>query len=205
MTLRHDPTRTPSGSQEGGQDAEAELVVQARRGDAAALERLLAPHLSHALAVARRITGSTGDAEDLVQDACLRAIEQLHRFTPGRPFGPWFLRLLMNLGFNQHKASLVRATEPLEETHHPSRSDPLAEAEASDFRGRFAAAIDALPPRQRVIVMMFEVDGYSGAEIATTLGISVDTVRWHLHEARHALRRVLAVFEPARRPRSDDA
>ena len=53
-------------------------------------------------------------------------------------------------------------------------------------RARFATAVDQLSPRQRTIVIMFEVDGYSGAEIAAMLGISADTVRWHLHHARAA-------------------
>jgi len=148
--------------------------------------------------VARRFTGSRTDAEDLLQDACLRAIEQIDRFTPGRPFGPWFLRLLINLGLNQHKAARVRATEVLEEEQHAAAADPLRDAEVSEFRSRFAAAVDRLPPRQRVIVLMFEVDGYSGAEIAAALGVSANTVRWHLHEARETLRRTLAEFHPAR-------
>jgi RNA polymerase sigma-70 factor (ECF subfamily) len=194
VTLPPDNARNASSSEDDTGGAETELVTLALSGDAAAFERLLAPQLPRAFVVARRVAGSSSDAEDLVQDACLRALEQLHRFTPGRPFGPWFLRLLINLGLNKHKAARIRANEPLDEMHHASSADPVADLEASEFNARFTEAVEALSPRQRVVVMMFEVDGHSGAEIAETLGISADTVRWHLHEARAALRTSLRKF-----------
>jgi len=196
----------PSPLSGRGDDAardEAELVALAQGGDAAAFDRLFAPHLSRAFLVARRIVGSRVDAEDLVQNACLRAIEQLGRLTPGNPFGPWFLRLLINVGLNHHKAERIRATESFDEEHHSSTNDPHRNAEQSEFRLRFAQAVERLPPRQRVIVMMFDVDGQSGADIASALGISADTVRWHLHAARAALRSSLSEFGPTTKKEGD--
>jgi RNA polymerase sigma-70 factor (ECF subfamily) len=55
-----------------------------------------------------------------------------------------------------------------------------------------AAALEQLPERQRMVVQLFELDGFSGAEIAEMLGVSPGTVRWYLHEARQSLRRMLA-------------
>ncbi|MCU0636762.1 MAG: hypothetical protein MUE41_17970 [Gemmatimonadaceae bacterium] len=80
---RERPLTTSSASV----DDEGALVSRALAGDGRALGQLLAPHLSRALVLARRIAPTRDDAEDLVQDACVRAMEQLERFTIGRPFG----------------------------------------------------------------------------------------------------------------------
>ena len=203
MTAHPDHPSPLSGRGDDAARDEAELVALARGSDATAFDRLFAPHLSRAFLVARRIAGSRADAEDLLQNACLRAIEQLDRLTPGHPFGPWFLRLLINVGLNHHKAARVRATESFDEAQHSSTSDPHRDAESSEFRSRFASAVERLPRRQRVIVMMFDVDGQSGAEIASALGISADTVRWHLHAAREALRSSLSEFNPTAKMEGD--
>jgi RNA polymerase sigma factor (sigma-70 family) len=173
-------------------EEEGALVTRALAGDERALGQLLAPHLSRALVLARRIAVSRADAEDLVQDACIRAMEQLDRFTVGRPFGPWFNRVLINLGLNQRRSAKLRSTESIEDGQFASSTDPHRDAESAEIRRRFAEAVDELPPRQRSIVYLFEVDGFSSAEIAEELGISQETVRWHLHAARTTLRRRLA-------------
>jgi RNA polymerase sigma-70 factor, ECF subfamily len=171
---------------------EGALVRRALDGDERALGQLLAPHLERALMLARRIAPTRADAEDLVQDACIRAMEQLDRFTIGRPFGPWFNRVLINLGLNQRRSTRRRATESIDTEQLASTSDPHRDAESAEIWRRFAEAVDALPPRQRTIVYLFEVDGVGSAEIAADLGISQETVRWHLHAARTSLRRRLA-------------
>lgn len=176
---------------------EAGLVGRARAGDAEAFGALVAPHLDQAAGTARRLMRTQEDAEDLVQQACLRAIEQLDRFQLGRPFGPWFHRLLTNLGLNQLKSARVRQAAPLDEHQPASTDDPLQQVEDAEIRRRFADAVNALSPRQRLIVFRFDVDGCSGAEIAEELGISAQTVRWHLHEARATLRRRLADLRPS--------
>jgi RNA polymerase sigma-70 factor, ECF subfamily len=173
------------------------LVRRAQDGDSAALHQLFSAHLDQAMRTARRLMSSREEAEDLVQQACLRAIEQLDRFTLGRPFGPWFHRVLTNVGLNRLKAARVRAADIFDESFHASGADPLRDVEEQEIRVRFAEAMDALSPRQRLIVFRFDVDGCSGAEIADELGISPQTVRWHLHEARATLRERLADFRPS--------
>ena len=68
-------------------------------------------------------------------------------------------------------------------------------APPTELRERLRRAMDALPERQRVIVELFELEGFGGPEIAEILEISDGTVRWHLHEARKTLRRALAPYE----------
>ena len=173
---------------------ERELVDRVKRGDATAYDALVRRHLARATTVARRLLGNVQDAEDLVQEAFIRALERISTFDVNRAFAPWFFRLLINTGLNARKARALRAAEP-DRGDYPSRAaSPLELAEREDLRERFQAALASLSPRQRLVVSMFEVDGLSTAEIAESLGISRETVRWHHHQARQTLRQALAAF-----------
>jgi RNA polymerase sigma-70 factor, ECF subfamily len=165
-------------------------------GDAAAFSELLVPLLPRALQLARRQLRNPHDAEDLVQEAALRALERLHQFDRTRNFAPWFFRLLMNLGSNKREAIALRTHEELLPESASVASGVDQGAERAEFCEAFQAAVAALPPRQRSIVMLFDVDGYSGAEIAELLDVSAETVRWHLHSARKTLRLALQRFQP---------
>ena len=182
-----EPTRESAADAE-----ETALVDRARRGDPAAFDALVRRHLPGALVAAERLMGDRSDAEDLVQDAFLRALDRLPLLDPTRPFGPWFFTLLRNLGINQLRARKVRYTEP--ESLNAASSDALPDEEMvrAEVRERFDAALAALTPRQREIVMLFEVEGWKGAEIAEHLGLTPENVRWHLHQAKKSLRVSLA-------------
>ncbi len=178
-----EPTREPATDAE-----ETALVDRATRGDPAAFDALVRRHLPGALVAAERLLGDRADAEDLVQDAFLRALDRLPLLDPNRPFGPWFFTLLRNLGINQLRAKRVRHTEPeLLDAASPDAL-PDEEMERAEVRERFDAALAALTPRQREIVMLFEVEGWKGAEIAEHLGLTPENVRWHLHQAKKSLR-----------------
>ncbi len=175
---------------------EAEFVEAARAGDAAAFDALVCLHMRRAFAVAYRVMGHRQDAEDLAQDAFVAALTRLDTFEAGRPFGPWLLRIVVNRGINMRKARALRHTEPLPAVLTTNGASPLEAAERSELRDRLARALARLPDEQRWIVELFEVDGFTGPEIATMLNMAEGTVRWHLHQARQSLR---AVLEPLAR------
>jgi RNA polymerase sigma-70 factor (ECF subfamily) len=131
------------------------------------------------------------DADDLVQDAFLRALERIGTFDASRPFEPWFTRLLVNLGRDLHRKQIVRRSEPTDPALIPGGARPDREAERSELRDSLAQALAALPERQRLVVTLFEIDGRSTEEIAGMLSVSQVTVRWHLHQARRTLRTAL--------------
>jgi RNA polymerase sigma-70 factor (ECF subfamily) len=186
----------PSASDEVTVAEDRDLIERVRAGDASAYDALVRRHLARATSIARRLLGNIEDAEDLVQEAFMRALDRLESFDTTRAFAPWFYRLLINAGINARKARTLRAAEP-ERGDAPSRgASPLELTERREIRERFATALAALPPRQRLVVSMFEVDGLSTTEIAESLGISPETVRWHHHQARHALRATLAALRP---------
>ena len=169
-----------------------QLVERVRSGDEAAFGELVTRHLSRAYAVAYRLLSHREDAEDAVQDAFATLLTRLDTYDATRPFAPWFYRMVANRCGNLRDAREVRRTEALaEELVAAPRRDA---AEQAQLRDRLAAALAALPERQRAIVQLFEVDGFSGAEIAELLDMPAGTVRWNLHEARRALRERLVEF-----------
>jgi RNA polymerase sigma-70 factor (ECF subfamily) len=174
-------------------EEERRIVDRVQHGDVAAFDLLVRRYVGRALIVARRVTGNTHDAEDLVQDSFMRALERIASFDNTRPFAPWFFRVLTNTGLNARRARALRMTEPeaLDAASRDAGPDELMER--LEVRERFEAALAALPARQRLIVSLYEVDELSSADIADMLGVTQETVRWHLHQARRALRVALAV------------
>ena len=170
---------------------DAALVERVRSGDVDAYDALVRRHLPRAHAVAYRLLGHREDAEDLVQDAFIQALDRIDSFDSERPFGPWFFRILTNRGLNMRQSRAVRAVSEIPEDAASGGDSPERSAEREELRSRLREAVGALPERQQLIVQLFEIDGWTSAEFARTLGISDGTVRWHVHEARLALREAL--------------
>jgi RNA polymerase sigma-70 factor (ECF subfamily) len=172
---------------------EAEAIGRVQAGDTAAFDPLVRRYMRQAFAVAYRVLGHREDAEDVVQEAFLAALANIRTFDLTRPFGPWLYRIVVTRGLNFRKARSRRTTELLDDgVMASSAAGPAVDAEQDSLRSAIAVALDRLPERQRMIVQLFELDGFSGTEIGAMLGISPGTVRWYLHEARQSLRGLLA-------------
>ena len=172
---------------------EAAAISRVQAGDAEAFDLIVRRYMRPAYAVAFRVLGHREDAEDVVQEAFLAALANIAAFDTTRRFGPWLYRIVLTRGLNFRKSRSRRAAEPLADSGMASRdAGPAAAAEQAGLRDTVTAALARLPERQRMVVQLFELDGFSGAEIAAMLGVSAGTVRWYLHEARQALRRMLA-------------
>ncbi|MBV9772975.1 MAG: sigma-70 family RNA polymerase sigma factor [Gemmatimonadetes bacterium] len=174
---------------------DSQLVERVRRGDAGAFDQLVTRHMRRAFGVAYRLMGQREDAEDLVQEAFLAVLERVDTFQAGRSFAPWFYRILVNRGLNARKARALRVMEEIPVSAAASSVGPDRAAEQSELREELRQAMEGLPERQRTVVQLSELEGFTSPEIAAVLEISEGTVRWHLHEARKTLRRVLAPFE----------
>jgi RNA polymerase sigma-70 factor (ECF subfamily) len=175
-------------------DAEARLVEGARQGDPAAFDALARRHMRRAFSVAYRLLGHREDAEDLVQEAFMVALKKLDTFESGRPFAPWFFRILINRGHNLRASRARRQGAPLPEDAPARTAPPDREAADAELRERLGEALARLPERQRLMVELFELEGFSGAEIAEMLDVAPGTVRWTLHQARQTLRDILAPY-----------
>ena len=180
------------GMQAAADPRERELVLRVQQGDIEAFDGLVRGHMRRARAVAARLMRHPEDADDLVQEAFLRALQKIETFDPSRAFGPWFVRILTNMGLDVHRRRALRPEADETPEFASPAPTPHQDAEGSEIRERFDRALAELPPRQRLIVWWFEVDGLDSAEIAESLGVSQVTVRWHLHQGRRALRAALA-------------
>ena len=176
-------------------DDERALVIRVQRGEQEAFNELAQRYARRAFAIAYRILRHTQDAEDLVQDAFIAALDGIASFDASRPFAPWFFRIVVNRSLN---AVSARSTRDRHVTVYQLWSDDVVvdydPAESSEIRTRFQAALGALPKHQRLIVELSDIDGRSSTEIGEMMDLPRGTVRWHLHQARKTLRVALAML-----------
>jgi len=164
------------------------LVVQVQQGDRAAYAVLVRRHLPRAQRIAWRMLRHREDAEDAVQDAFLRALERIDQCDATRPFGPWFFRIVATTAINRHRSAKRRETEELSETEVSEAVSPMDAAVHGVLRDEVDAALRTLPPMQRQLIELVTFEEFTPTEAAGVLEIPAGTARWHLHEARKALR-----------------
>jgi len=161
-------------------------------GEGAAYEPLVRGHEARGLAVAEALLGDADEARDAVQEAFVRAYGALARLERGRPFGPWFAAILRN-----HCRDLLRSPRwrrrsgwDAERMDAVVWADPDAPARLESARRAVAVreALATLPPHQREVLVLKEMEGLSYAEIAEELDIAAGTVASRLHAARIAAR-----------------
>jgi len=167
------------------QDAERALVRDAQNGSEAAFAMLVRSHMRRAYAVARAICATHEDAEDAVQDGFLHAYRALERFRPEQAFAAWLNRIVANAALDIGRRRKVRDADVLPETLSVPVFDP---SERSELRNRLGQALGVLPDRQRSVLVLHDVEGYTHGEIGSMLGIPEGTARSDLHHARASLR-----------------
>ena len=174
----------------------AHLLGRAQGGDAAAMERLVRMHLGAAYAVALAVTGDPTEAEDVVQDAMVAALGRLGDVRGPDSFAPWLMQIVRNRARNLLRSRAVRSALPLEhaERRPDGSSSPLRDAERSEIRDRLTDGLATLPDVQREVVLLHDLEGWKHREIGESLGIPEGTVRYHLFNARRALRARLGAF-----------
>jgi RNA polymerase sigma-70 factor (ECF subfamily) len=132
------------------------------------------------------------DADDAAQDAFLAALVKLEQYDAKRPFGPWLLRIVANAATDRRRRRTVRRAEAIDPELVGGGPQPDVVAEREVFQARLRQALAELPERRRMAVVLFDVEGYSHAEIAEILGMPEGTVRSEVFHARRRLRTLLA-------------
>jgi RNA polymerase sigma-70 factor (ECF subfamily) len=178
---------------------EAEAIARLKQGNIGGLAALVRKYQVQAVRTAFLITHDRALAEDVVQETFVRAYERIEQFDTGRPFGPWFLRSVVNDAIKA--ASRRERWVSLEPSDRPETvlADLLADpnpgpadlAEAADIRRAVWEALGTLPPTQRAATVLRYYLGLSEAEMAEELACPPGTVKWRLHAARKRLRRLL--------------
>jgi RNA polymerase sigma-70 factor (ECF subfamily) len=164
-----------------------------RSADKASLDRLVSAHLSATLRFAVRLTGDLDSAEDLTQEALLRAARNWRSFRGEADFRTWLFRIVIN-AFRDRLPACPAAEILDENLPDPGATDPASQALANELGGLIAARVSALPPRQREVTILVTYEGFSPQKVARLLGISEANVHATLHVARRRLRRELAPY-----------
>ena len=192
LNLAVQPETTPIADARLFVDAEDALVRVAAGGDVAAFEALYRQHLRRVHAVVWRLVGGNdARAEELTQDAFVRAWQALPRFRFESAFGTWLHRLAVNTALMDLRTR--RDNEDLE-----TDDTMLVDVGSRDSAGiRTALGIDleravaSLPPRARAVLILHDVEGWKHEEIATELGMAIGSSKAQLHRARRLLRALL--------------
>lgn len=179
------------------------LVEQARGGDPKAFRKLVARHQRRAFAISFALVRDEQDAREIVQEAFIRVYRGLDSFHGGSSFFTWLYRIVTNLSIDLVRKPARREAELHDDRAHGDELDIpfLARIEGADpadfvrrreLAVRIQAAIDALPPYHRGVIVMREVEGMSYEEMAEAMGVSKGTIMSRLFHARQKLQRALA-------------
>ena len=172
---------------------EVAAIAETKAGRPEAYEYLVSKYLKRVISVAWGIVRNADDAEDLAQEAFVRAYENIHRFRTGDPFGPWIYRIVTNLSLDvvKHRSRVRQeALTEMEEAERRDRAD--LPAQSNEIASRIDSALQSLPEMQRLVARLHLVEEFSHTEIAQMLNLNEGTVRSHLSLARRKLREQLA-------------
>jgi RNA polymerase sigma factor (sigma-70 family) len=167
----------------------AERVATKR--DPAAFRALYGRHTPALYAIAMRLTGQPADAEDVVHDTWLRAVDALPRFEWRSSLRTWLTSILVNC--TRELERQARPVLPFEEDLAPGEPPPQLPRDVDPLD--LEAAIHALPPGYRRVLVLHDVEGFTHDDIAGLLGIDPGTSKSQLARARRRLRRALAPDE----------
>jgi RNA polymerase sigma-70 factor (ECF subfamily) len=172
-----------------------ELVASAQAGDRPAFDELVRRTYVDTYTLAMRLTADEEDARDVVQEAYLRAWKGLAGFRGDSQFATWMYRITANTAYSTVKRRRRTRTEPLPESADVIdlrvETQPEEAAETQVLLAKLSRALDELPPKLRVLVVLKDVYGLSHEEIAAELGISVAAAKVRLHRGRKKLRDLL--------------
>src|SRR4051812_26627230 len=172
---------------------ERRAIEAVKNGDAGSYEYLVAKYMKRVVSIAWGIVRNAADAEDLAQEAFVRAFESIGRFKTGEPFGPWIYRIVTNLALDVMKHRKRFRHEEITDAAPAARGDRAdLPAISNELAERIDRGIASLPEMQRIVARLYLVEEFGHAEIAKMTGLSEGTVRSHLSLARGKLKEKLA-------------
>ncbi|MFF8609640.1 RNA polymerase sigma factor [Streptomyces sp. NPDC015346] len=161
-----------------------QLIVAAQRGDADAISALVSGSHPNVVRFARSVCATPEDAEDAAQEALIILYRKIGMLRASGALASWMFRIVRNECLRRARTTLGPRT--------PLRDDPVPSAEDEALRqleaGRVVAAVASLPADQRRVLIMRDVQGYSGRMVADALGLSTAAMKSRLHRARAAVR-----------------
>jgi RNA polymerase sigma-70 factor (ECF subfamily) len=189
QTYAGEASPLPTGALTTPLEGDRADAVRAASGDVQAYERLYRAHLPRVYNLVRRMAGP-GEADELTQDAFVRAWQKLHLFRGESAFSTWLHRVAVNVvleWMRSHRHDRLRHRDP-EAVFEITAGRPARPDAALDFE----AALARLPEGAREVFVLHDIEGHKHAEIGELLGISPGTSKAQLHRARMIMRRFLS-------------
>lgn len=199
----------PDGPASGvpGEPTDGDLVRAAQTGDRSAFDRLVRRHQRQAASLAFQRLGNTDDAQEVTQDAFLKAFTSLETLQQPDAFKGWLLRTVSNLALNFRRGRRLRKNPGLDESlvsgddnpleggiqsdHTLRSSKPTRSLEDQELAERRQWAMAQLPEKQRLALEMFAVNGMPQKDVADALDCSVEAVKWYVFQGRKKLKELL--------------
>ena len=191
------PRPTPVEGVEARALEAEQLVEAARNGDPRAFEALVKRYRHRIFALALHMTGSPSDADDITQDAFVRAFKNIHRFEGRSEFFTWLYRIALNRALNVRRDNKRRRTTDLDDPRVTvaiavdSGGNPQRALELRETYTHLVRAFDRLSPLLRTTIALTMMQGLSYPEAAVVLDTTEGTIAWRIHEARKQMRQAI--------------
>jgi len=192
-----------SEAQRRGAEA-AELVARAKAGDLAAFDELVRKYRPRVYSLALHLSGQASDADDITQDAFLKAYHRLADFEGRSEFFTWIYRITLHRALNAKRDRKRRRTVPLDDPRLvaavavDSHGDPERALQLRDRYRTLLEAFDRLSPLLQTTVVLTTLQGLSYKEAAVVLETAEGTIAWRIHEARRKMQDYLGSLETGR-------
>ncbi len=169
--------------------SENEILALVKKGDAQAYQQIVKKYMQTAYYIALGFVHNHQDALDLSQESFIKAFRKIKSFDAGRPFFPWFYRILKNLCIDHFKRIRRRREIPLEESYFLIQDREDKETKEAMWQG-----IKKLPFEQKEIIILRYFREYSYEEIAEITGKPIGTVMSSLHYAKKRLKDIVGKY-----------
>ena len=204
-SFRDGPENSSGPELEGSAPTDRFLISQSRGGDMGAFGELIKRYQDRLFNAIMRMVGHHDDAQELTQEAFVRALQGIKRFRGQSSFYTWLFRIGMNLAINHHRRRRNVRLAPFQasaELAHgqagllvdladPRSVSPITQAQINESYDRVLAAIEQIEPEARAVVVLRDVEHLDYADIAKILQVPLGTVKSRLSRARLTLRQKL--------------
>ena len=186
-------------------DDDAALVARAQSGEHSAFDTLMIKYRERIYGVVYNMTANRDDAADITQDAFIKAFSSIQRFQGKSSFFTWLYRIAVNTALSHIKKNRKRRFFSFENLHEDAGHETAVEVLSAktkteknvllgELQEKLNEALQKLSPKHRTVVVLYEIDGLSHAEIADIVGCSQGTVRSRLHYAKQQLQSYLEEY-----------
>jgi RNA polymerase sigma-70 factor, ECF subfamily len=196
--------RVDDPAQVGSDPTDGQLAAKAQGGDRRAFDQLVVRYQKRALGVSYRLLGNTQDALEVTQDAFLKAFTSIKTLQNPQAVGGWMMRIVSNLSLNYRRSRKSRTQLPLDDLLDSADSrqaepggggrggdDPAHLLQSREMGVKLQQALDQLPEKQRLAIIMFTIEEMPQKDVAQALDCSVEAVKWHVFQGRKKLREML--------------